>query len=112
MLLNVFYLDFSGVQGLSYFELYKQGVFSKKQLYDNFDASIMIAPGLISSIKGYKDIYDDKFVEKLYEWEIPINICNKKLFLEIIHEILDESYNEEVVLESLRTEYNKFIDKL
>lgn len=52
MLLKVFYLDFSGVEGLEYYNFYKQGLFSKKEIYDSFEASVMIAPGLVSSLKN------------------------------------------------------------
>lgn len=112
MLLKVFYLDFSGVEGLNYFKLYKEGIYSKKQLYDSFDVSIMIAPGLVSSIKNYKNVYEDKLVEKLYEWELPIRICDKKLFIGIIHSIFDGTYDEEFALENLRKAYKKFVEKL
>lgn len=112
MLLRVLYIDLSGVEGETVYKLYKSGVHSQKEAIEYFDIAIMLAPGIINSVKEYKDIYNDLVVEKIYEQKLPVQVCDKELFLSIIHSLLDDTYNEEEVIEKLKKEYEKLIKKM
>lgn len=111
-LLKVIFIDFSGVCGIKSYRLYKDGIFNQKQLLDFFDVYIMIAPGLINSIGEYNDVYSDDIVDRLYEHKLPVQICDKSLFLSIVHAILDETYTEEWATQQLYAAYKKFVKTL
>lgn len=112
MLLRVLYIDLSGVEGKSIYELYKKGIYTKKEAMEYFNVAIMLAPGIIHPIYEYKDIYVDSLVDKLYEQKLPVQICEKTLFLEIVHSVLNETYDEKTTETILRKEYKKLIDKI
>lgn len=112
MLLRVLYIDLSGVCGLDTLKLYKDGFYSKEELIDYFDSFVMLAPGIVNGIIRYHDIFNDSFIDHLYEQKLPIQICEKKLFLEIVHSILDGSYNEEYTKLQLRDAYSKTIARM
>ena len=112
MLLRVLYIDLSGVLGMSCFDLYKSGMYSKKELYEYFNVAIMIAPGIINPISEFKDVYSDEIVDRLYEQKLPIQLCDKNLFLTLIHSILEGTYDEAAIENKLKSSYNKFIQML
>lgn len=112
MLLRVFYIDLSGAGCLNTFRLYHEGIWDKDHLANSFYTTIMIAPGIIEAIQSYKDVYSDDIVDRLYEWKLPIHICTKELFLEIVHSIIDGSFVVKKAEEKLRGEYCKFISYL
>ena len=112
MLLRVLYIDLSGVCGMSCYKMYKDGFYTQKELLDYFNVAIMLAPGIINPILEYKDVYSDDIVDHLYEQKLPVQICDKSLFLSIIHSILDGSYSEESVEKQLKTVYNHFVKSL
>ena len=112
MLLQVFYLDLSGVCDYSSLRLYKEGIYSKKDLLEHFDIAIMLAPGIISRIAELKDEYDDSIIDWLYEHTLPIQVCSKQLFQEIVLSIFDGTFSEEIATEKLQRAYEKTIKKL
>lgn len=112
MLLRVLYIDLSGVCGLETFKLYKSGCYSKQDLTDYFDSFIMLAPGIVNGIIKYHDIFNDSYVDHLYEQRLPVQICNKALFLAIVHSVLDGSYSEEETKQQLRNVYCKAIARM
>lgn len=109
MLLKVFYIDVSGSGSMNIWMLFKDGTFDKDYLYDCFQSVIMLAPGIISEIEQYKDLFDDSIVERLYDWKLPIQVCDKDLFLEIVHLIMDGDFKLKDAEEKLRCAYIEFI---
>lgn len=112
MLLKVLYLDMSGIHAKDMLDLYRQKFYTKKQLKEYADVAIMLAPGIIHSLEKYKDIYDSEMIDVLYIWKLPIQICDKKLFREIIECAVNGTYDEEQANKKLKAAYNKFIDQL
>ena len=109
MLLRVLYIDLSGIEGMQWYDMYRQGIYKEKEIRDLFNIAIMLAPGIIHPIKEFEDVYTDDIVEKLYEQKLPVQVCEKKLFLSIIHSVLDGSYDEEAISKKLKRAYYKFL---
>lgn len=109
MLLRVLYLDFSGVEVLRYQDLYRQGIYNQKQMREMFSIAIMLAPGIVNPIKDFADVYSDDMISKIYEQKLPVQMCDKKLFLSIVHSILDGTYDQEVTEEKLKRTYYKYL---
>lgn len=112
MLLRVIYIDVSGVDGLDYLKMYQVGDFTAKEARDSFDAAVMIAPGLFYRLEKLKDYYEEAFVDRIFQWKLPLNICSKRLFLEMIHAAFDGTFDEEVYYKKLKAAYNKVIRDL
>lgn len=91
MLLSIIHIDLSGTNGFHYLFPYKKGsgMFSRKEIEDMFCSAITLAPGILSEVPKYKDIFDDSYIEKAYEHKLPIEICDKIVFTSIIHSLLD-----------------------
>ncbi len=107
MLLKVLYLDLSGASGIQYWDLYIHGVYNKKQILDTYDVAVMIAPGIIRPIEKFKDVYDDDMIERIYQFKLQFCCCDKKLFLSIVHSIMEGTYDEEKVNKKLKEAYIK-----
>ena len=110
MLLRVLYLDLSGVEVLDYYDLYRQGIYNQKQMREWFNVIIMIAPGIVNPIKDFADVYSDEMVDILYELKLPVQMCDKKLFLSIVHSVIDGTYNQESTEEKFKCAYYKYIN--
>lgn len=109
MLLRVLYVDFSGVEVLRYQDLYRQGIYNQKQMREMFSIAIMLAPGIVNPIKDFADVYSDDMISKIYEQKLPVQMCDKKLFLSIVHSILDGTYDQEATEEKLKRAYYKYL---
>ena len=112
MLLQVFYLDLSGVCDHGGIRLYKEGIYTKKDLIEHYDIAIMFAPGIITRIAELRDEYDDSIIDWLYEHKLPIQVCSKQLFRKIVHSIFDGTFDEEAANEQLKRAYAKAINSL
>lgn len=112
MLLRVFYLDLSASGMENFFDLYKQGYWTKKQLKEEFNIAIMLAPGIINALAELKDFYDESMVFDIYGWKEAFPICDQELFTKIVNSIMDGSYDEEKTLAKLKAAYNKLISSL
>lgn len=112
MLLRVLYIDFSGVFGLEHYTMYYERIYTKKKLLEFFDVIIMAVPGVVNTIAKYKDVYSDSIIDRLYEQELPVQICDKTLFCKIVHSVLDGTYNEDSVNAELKSAYSKFVNQL
>ncbi|MDR1770530.1 MAG: hypothetical protein LBS02_07830 [Hungatella sp.] len=51
-------------------------------------------------------------INQLYMRKHPVQICDKKLFREIIESAIDGLVERELANEKLKTAYDKFIDEL
>lgn len=105
MLLYVLYFDISGLDCLHQLEF----EFEQTQLEESFDAYVMFVPLIIHMIKELSDEYEDTMIDEIYNDELPMGICNKKLFLECVHSILNDSFNAEETMKKLRRSYHKKI---
>lgn len=112
MLLRVLYIDVSGVGVVQQVSMYRSGYSTKKELLEDFDVYVMLAPGIISSIARYKDEFDENMVEHIYTHELPLQICSKKQFVGIIHSAIEGTFDLEKETKKLKTEYNKYIRSL
>lgn len=109
MLLRVLYIDLSGIEGIRWYDMYRQGFYKEKEVRECFDVAIMLAPGILNPIKDFEDIYNDDFVSRIYEQKLPVQVCDKKLFLAIVHSILDGTYDQEATEEKLKRAYYKYL---
>lgn len=109
MLLRVLYIDLSGVEGMQWYDMYRQGFYNQKAVRECFNIAIMLAPGILEPIKEFEDIYTDDIVNKLYEQKLPVQICEKKLFLSIVHSVIDGTYEKEATEEKLKRAYYKYL---
>lgn len=109
MLLRVLYIDLSGVEGMTWYDMYRQGFYTQKEVRECFSIAIMLAPGILNPIKELEDVYSDDIVHNLYEQKLPVQICEKKLFLSIVHSVLDGTYNQEATEEKLKRAYYKYL---
>ena len=109
MLLRVLYIDLSGVEGMQWYDMYRQGFYKQKEVRECFNIAIMLAPGILEPIKNFEDIYTDDIVNNIYEQKLPVQICDKKLFLSIVHSVIDGTYNQETTEEKLKRAYYKYL---
>ena len=112
MLLRILYIDLSGVNGETTFELFKKGLSTFEDLEDHFHVAVMLAPGIVYPVAEYADVFDRSIVDKLYEWKLPVQICDKNFFLDIINSLFDGTYDEQDVEEKLKARYDAFIQAL
>lgn len=109
LLLRVLYIDLSGVEGMQWYDMYRQGFYKEKEVRECFSIAIMLAPGILNPIKDFKDIYSDAIIDHIYEQKLPVQICEKKLFLTIVHSVLDDTYDQEATEEKLKRAYYKYL---
>ena len=112
MLLQVIYIDFSGSLGMNCYSLYKSNVYSKQELLEYFNVAVVIAPGLVNDLREFADIYDEGIVDHVCERRLPIQICSKELFKQIIGSVFDGTYNESDAEALLKKAYCNFIAHL
>lgn len=72
MLLRVLYIDLSGIEGMQWYDMYRQGFYKQKEVRECFNIAIMLAPGILEPIKEFADIYTDDFVHNIYEQKLPV----------------------------------------
>lgn len=72
----------------------------------------MLSPGNVAILEKFNDIYDSEMIDVLYMWKLPVQICGKMLFQEIIESAINGSLDEEQATKKLRINYNKFVDRL
>lgn len=113
MLLNVLYIDLSGVEGCSCYELYLSGIYTKKELLEYFNVAIMIAPGIVYPIESLADVYEVEMIDRMYgNFKLPVQICTQEIFKEIIHVVIQGEFDEEKCEAVLKKEYQKFVNGL
>ena len=112
LLLKVIYIDLSGVEGMSMYDLCHQNLYTKKDLKEHFMVSVMVPPGNIASLREFENVYDSDMIDQLFEWKLPLNICSIDLFREIIESGIYGIFDEEITEKKLQTAYNKFVDSI
>lgn len=92
-LLRVIYIDVSGM-GIRYdINSYHNGFCSKKDVLENCESAILIAPGLITDLEKLKNWYKPEMIENIYRWKLPIQICDKTLFKDMIEAVINERFD-------------------
>lgn len=112
MLLRLLYMDVSGIDGIEFIKTYQGGIWDKDELLDSFDVTIMVEPEFVNTLSEYTDLYTDALVDDIYEWKLPIQICDKQLFLDIVHAGLLGKYNKEFYEHKLEIAFKKAVEKL
>ena len=109
--LKVLYIDLSGYELQHYIDMKRCGFISKKDAY-HFGAHIMFAPGIINIIIKNMAEFQPGMIDELYNWKLPVQVCSKSLFVEIICSISDGSFDENSVNEKLEKAYSNKIDEI
>lgn len=112
MLLRVIYIDVSGAEGLPYLKMYQEGSFTAKEARDSFHAAVILAPGLFVRLSKLHEYYEEAFVDRIFQWRLPVNICSKSLFLEMVNATFDGTFDEEMFYKKLKAAYNRMIRQL
>lgn len=112
MLLKAFYLDLSGVDAQSLFLLYQEGFYIKKDLKEYFNVAVMLPSGNVAALENFQGIYDSEMIDQLYMWKLPVQICDRELFCEIIESAIYGLLERELTNKKLKIAYDKFIDGL
>lgn len=112
MLLRVIYLDVSGIDGLNFIEQYKAGYFDIAYAREYFECVVMLAPGVLKHVSEFSDIYYDGYIDRLYEWKLPIQLCGKDLFKSFIHSLIDDSYDEDEFKKKLKNSYYEILREI
>jgi len=66
----------------------------------------------VAVLEKFNDIYDSEMIDVLYMWKLPVQICDKKLFQEIIESAINGALDAEQTTKKLRINYNKFVDRM
>lgn len=110
--LQMFYIDLSGVSELDSISYCKEGAFTKKQLLEWYEGSNPITPWVVSKLAEHAEFYSDSIVDKLYTWQLPFQICSKTLFLKIVHSAIDGKLDNEKAFDELKSSYKRFLARL
>lgn len=109
-LLLVQFYDLCGVDALQSLSLYKQGIYTKKELSE-FCFGIAFAPAIVSRIIQLQEYYHPDMVDRLYQnIRCPIMLCTKQEFLQILNEMFTSSmFDTEKYEKQLRKNFLKMI---
>ena len=101
MIVKVVIYDLSGVNTLENIKLYKDGIYSKKDLLNSY-SSIFLAPGVIKKVSELGQFDSDELVKSVYKQVVlPINFCSEKILIELMHDV----FNNDIF------DYEKYIDR-
>lgn len=112
IILHVLYLDLSGVYSRDALRLYKSGILKKDELYGTLSVTPFFAPFVICPIVELKDVFDIKYIDRIYEHRLPFNICNKELFIEIVESLIYGTFDEVYYTKRLEEQCKKLVASL
>lgn len=112
IILHVLYLDLSGVYSRDALRLYKSGILNKDELYGTLSVAPFFAPFVICPIVELKDVFDIKYIDRIYEHRLPFNICNKELFIEIVESLIYGTFDEVYYTKRLEEQCKKLVASL
>ncbi len=110
-LLQNAYISVSGVMGMECYKMYLDGITSKQNLKSLF-LSCLTPIGASDLIRKHKDEYDESILDRLFAWHLPVMLCERDLFSEIIDSIMDGTYNPQFFSAQLKVRFEKFVDSL
>ena len=111
-LLKVLYIDCSCAGRKSTFDSYVEGFYTKKDLLEQTDTLLFITPNLLDKLKPYASIYSDAMVEELYRWKLPVQVCTKDTFFQIVHFMMDGTGDERRAYQVLYWDYLNYLKGL
>lgn len=103
-LLRVLYIDLSASTNPTVTS-YKRGWMDLSEFSERIDASIFIAPDIVKDIGNLYKFFSDDMLTSLYQWKLPINLCPNNLFTDIVHSIINGTYDEAKYKGYLAMEY-------
>ena len=112
IILHVLYLDLSGVYSRDALRLYKSGILKKDELYGTLSVTPFFTPFVICPIVELKDVFDIKYIDRIYEHRLPFNICNKELFIEIVESLIYGTFDEVYYTKRLEEQCKKLVASL
>lgn len=107
ILLKIIYIEANGITGYAPIQSYRYKLTKKQELVEK--AFIQIQEKYIKELPKYKDIFTDNLIEQLFTWKLPITICDKKSFYNIIRESICGSINLDAINSNLTAIYKKNI---
>ncbi|MBQ7525580.1 MAG: hypothetical protein IJT09_04030 [Abditibacteriota bacterium] len=99
------YLSVSGFRLAS--EIY--GSSEKKSILSYFDTMIDFFPGTMDPVKDLREYFEDSMIDEVYEYKLPLCVCDKKLFTSIVKSALDDTFDYDKTLRKLKRAYNKYV---
>ena len=125
-LIHVLYIDTSGVTGIDYYRTLLMNPDEREHHWrlihetdqssakhspipvtayaDDYSIYYLPIPGLMKSLSEFQNVAKDtvlKAIDKCFEEQLPMQICSKELFTQIVLSAIDGSYDEPKVNENL-----------
>lgn len=112
-LLQRMYLGVNGVTKWWWIRDYvEKGYGSKKLLLENFYFGEFFNSNDAEKLRLHGEFYSTDVVDKLYTWKLPIQLCDKVLFEQMLEAVLDECFEKERFEPILRERYTKYVEAL
>lgn len=113
MLIRVIIYDLSGVSTVELIELYKQGIYNKKQLLNSY-SDIFLAPGIIKTISDLEYFYTEKLARNVYKKVfLPINFCSENLLVEFMNDLYNNTaFNCDKYVDKVNLERINYLRKI
>ena len=109
-LIHVLYIDTSGVTGLQSILTASKALSSKQvELYLIYFIPV---PGIIKSFSNFQAVTKDKVlanIDRCFDNHLPLQICSKELFTQIVLSSIDGSYDNFKVNESLTQSFLAYL---
>ena len=109
-LLQMLYIRVSGICGYSSYLFYLLGDYDINMMENLFSSTFSF--GGFELIREHEPYYDDKMIDELYEWKLPVMLCEKEDFIKIVHGIFEETYDHEQCMEWLYGQYIDFLESI
>ena len=72
----------------------------------------MFAPRIIERISKLKDAYDPRIIDALYNWPLPVCLCEKKLFEKMVTDIITDHFDKDYYENELHKRLRLYVKKL
>ena len=110
LLLRVLYIDLSGSDNPAV-DSYRRGWMNQSEFAERVESSILFAPAVVKEIGDLEESFSDDMLTRLYQWQLPTNLCPNTLFTDIVHSIIAGTFDEAKYKGYLATEYRNCIRK-
>ena len=106
MLLRVLYYDVNSLSS-GYLNSYRKGFIKKREFLEKAAQDVYFAPGILKDIGDMEEFYSEEMIQRLYSHKDALQPCSEKLFGEIVHAILDGSFDEDYYKQRIVMDYRK-----
>ena len=106
MLLRVLYYDVNSLSS-GYLNSYRKGFIKKREFLERAAQDVYFAPGILKDIGDMEEFYSEEMIQRLYSHKGALQPCSEKLFSEIVHAILDGSFDEDYYKQRIVMDYRK-----